>query len=249
MCKMPRFREAVWTGLFLLAACELPQMRESSTSHGGSWKKETVGSSVGGEPIAAWILPGASPGTLIIGGIHGDEPSSVELVMALRDHLLRRPEARAGRRVILVPRANPDGLRRDTRGNSRGVDVNRNFPARNFRENSAGGPHPLSEPETRALAQTIRKHGPVCILSVHAPLSCVDPDGGASTVALARQMSALGGLPLRNLPEHPGSLGSYVSQELGLVMITYELKHRYRLEPGSLYGHIQALTFAIRAGE
>jgi protein MpaA len=184
---------------------------------------------------------------LILGGIHGDEPSSSELVLALQRHLLARPGARWGRKVVLVPAANPDGLRLGTRENSRGIDLNRNFPAANFTGARRGGRHPGSEPETRALLRALAEHEPSLVVSVHAPLACVDPDGGPRAHAIARSMARAGGLPVGDLATLPGSLGSYVSTELHRIAITYELADR-RLPPDEVGRHVRALLVAIREG-
>src|SRR4051812_29423782 len=64
--------------------------------------------------------PAASPNgnlTLLIGGQHGDEPATVELLERFETSL--QP-------VAILSRANPDGIIAGTRYNARGVDPNRN---------------------------------------------------------------------------------------------------------------------------
>jgi murein peptide amidase A len=171
-----------------------------------------IGHSVEGRPIEAF---GDGP-LLVFGAIHGDEPGSAELCRRFL-----RPGA------IVVPVVNPDGLARNQKDNARGVDLNRNFPARNW---SPGHPPgyfpggaPLSEPETAALERLIEAHQPRVLVAVHQPFACVNWDGPAA--ALAGEMAAACGLPARASIGYPtpGSLGSLYGVDRGLPVITLEL--------------------------
>lgn len=212
---------------------------------------DEIGRSVEGRPIEALVFAGAAPPVLVLGGIHGDEPTSSALVEVLARTLAEHPEALCGRQVILIPRANPDGLAADTRGNARGIDVNRNFDTANFRGRGAGGVSAQSEPETQALVEALARWEPSAIVSVHAPLACIDPDGGQGSWDLAREMARFSPLPVRDLPAHPGSMGSYVGLELGLKIVTYELDAKYvpheHIE-AYLQPHVAPLLAAIRHG-
>jgi protein MpaA len=158
---------------------------------------------------------------ILIGGIHGDEPAGGPLLDRLADHLRANPRLLEGRRVVILPRANPDGLARGTRFNSHGVDLNRNFPASNFRASKRSGPIPLSEPESRVLRQVLETFRPARVLSLHQPLACVDWDGDG--IDLAYMMARHSRLPVRKLGGRPGSLGSWVSRDLAAPIITFEL--------------------------
>src|SRR5215831_16387944 len=73
---------------------------------------ETLGVSVEGRVLRAWRLgAGAAPPLLVVGGVHGDEPSSVGAVAELGQRLRAGTVAAAGP-VWLMPRLNPDGLAR-----------------------------------------------------------------------------------------------------------------------------------------
>lgn len=185
-----------------------------------------LGRSVLGRPIEAIVFEGEHGSVMILGGIHGDEPLSSTLVERLAAHLRAHPQDCAGRTIVVIPRANPDGLAAGTRWNARGVDVNRNFSTRNFAAASRHGQVPLSEPESGALVAAIARYRPSCIISVHAPLNCIDADGGAASRRLAQQIARVSPLPLKDLPAHPGSLGSYAGSDLGLQMVTYELDRK-----------------------
>ncbi|MCA9291548.1 MAG: DUF2817 domain-containing protein, partial [Phycisphaerales bacterium] len=131
------------------------------------------------------------------------------------------PARRRGRTVVLVPRANPDGMHEGMRGNRRGVDLNRNFPARNRRERATSGAAALSEPEARVLHDVLVRFRPARIVSLHEPLACLDYDGPGMSLAVA--MSSVCPLPVRRLGGRPGSLGSFAGEDLGIPIITMEL--------------------------
>jgi protein MpaA len=119
--------------------------------------------------------------------------------------------------------ANPDGMAENLRENSRGVDLNRNFPAGNWGEMEVKvhGETPLSEPEYRVLMQLVCHYFPDRIVSIHQPLDCVDYDGPAEE--LAQAMAGVCPLEVKKLGGRPGSLGSFVGITLEKPIITLEL--------------------------
>lgn len=122
--------------------------------------------------------------TLLIGGMHGDEPATVLLLEDfLSCHLGSLAEP-----VAILPICNPDGYIRHSRYNARGIDLNRNC-AFNWHVESIepSGPSPWSEPETRGLRDYILSAKPARIVSLHWALAEIDADGHHST-ALAQAM-------------------------------------------------------------
>jgi len=234
----------LWSAL-ALAGCAAPADRSAATV-------QEIGTSARGLPIEARVFAGRAPAILVIAGIHGDEPAGTAIVEALDRRLSADPGARPARTVVLVPAANPDGLRRGTRTNAHGIDVNRNFPARGFVPSSRAGSRPASAPETRAILDAIASYRPAAIVSVHGPLDGLDPDGGAASEDLARRIAAAGPLRIRDLQAHPGSLGSWAGVDHGLAMVTYELD-RKRLPPAGsedyIEAHVRALLAAVGGGE
>lgn len=170
---------------------------------------------------------------LLIGGIHGDEYSSVSVVFKWMAILDRYHSGLFHWRIM--PVLNPDGLLRQPsqRMNANGVDLNRNFPSPSWAEESQHywvertgrnprrypGTAPASEPEAAWLVAEIERFAPDVIVSVHAPHSVVDFDGPADP---PRQ---LGNLHLKLLGTFPGSLGRYAGVHRGIPVVTIELAH------------------------
>ena len=192
-----------------------------------------------GRPLA-WTAFSAhaphAPRILVVGGIHGDEYSSISIVFSWIARL--RDEHDGARAWRLIPSSNPDGLleaRPAQRMNARGVDLNRNFEtaawgqeARRWWLDRTGGdprrqpgPAPASEPETRWLQDMLEAWRPDVIVSVHAPHALLDFDAVADTGVTAPDR--LGFLQLRPLGTYPGSLGRYGSLQLGVPVLTLEL--------------------------
>lgn len=170
---------------------------------------------------------------LVIGGIHGDEYSSVSIIFKWMKIL---NEHHSGLfHWKLVPLMNPDGLlrRKSQRMNDRGVDLNRNFPTPNWRTESHKywiqrtkrnprrypGPAPLSEPESRWLAKYIDEFKPDVIVSIHAPYGILDFDGPSAAP------NKFGKLRLNLLGTYPGSLGNYAGKHQALPVVTVELPY------------------------
>ena len=181
----------------------------------------TAGVSLGGRPIEFLTCGEGDTTVMIIATIHGDEPLGTPLLARLAQLLTLRSDVVEGRTLVLVPIANPDGYARVRRGNSRFVDLNRNFPAKNFQASDDHGPEPLSEPETQALHDLIEAMQPDRIISFHQPLGVIDYDGPGED--LARAIARQSTMPVRKLGARPGSLGSYAGEDLGIPVVTIEL--------------------------
>lgn len=197
-------------------------------------QSQTIGASVQGRAIelslfGPWpALAGNS--VLIIGGIHGNENSSVTVAQKLGQHL-RGGNLRPNRQTVaLIENANPDGFAQHSRNNSRGVDVNRNFPAKNFRPArggvSRGGTVAGSEPETQAIMRAIELVRPTLLIAIHSiddGKHCNNFDGPARRVAEA--MSRYNKYPVEATIGYPtpGSLGSYAGIDRQIGVITLEL--------------------------
>lgn len=183
---------------------------------------DILGYSVQQRPIELLTLGNGDEVILIIATIHGNEDAGTPLVYRLIDVLKQRPQLLAGRTVLIMPVANPDGMALRTRANATGIDLNRNFPAPNRVNNHTNGQEGLTEPESQILHELIVSRKPMRILTLHQPLICLDYDGPGE--AIARQMGMYCNLPVKKLGARPGSLGSFSGIELKTPIITMELK-------------------------
>lgn len=150
-------------------------------------------------------------------------------------------------RILIVPVANPDGHSVKRRLNRNGVDLNRNFPADNRRNQKRYGDQALSEPESRALHGLIEAQQSDVMVSIHQPVTCVDYDGPESAKILAKRMADACNLPLKKLGSRPGSLGAYFGETLRRPIITLELPPLTPKDPSKLYARYgEALWEAVR---
>jgi len=180
-----------------------------------------------GQNIYYWQLGDSSTATLIFGAFHGDEQAGFHLVLQLADTLFAHPE-RIRKGVILVPVANPDGLLAATRVNSRGVDINRNFPTENWtpvysKKNNYPGPEAGSEKETAVIMQMLDQFKPRQIISIHDALRMNNYNGPAKE--LADLLSGYNGYPATADVGYPtpGSFGNYGGEERQIPLVTLEL--------------------------
>ncbi len=180
-----------------------------------------AGMSVEGRPIMYSVLGQGPDVTFIMATIHGDESAGTPLVNYLSKYLNQHQELLLGRKVVVLPIANPDGLAKNTRHNANDVDLNRNFIADNRTNDENSGPSALSEPEAHIINDLISQHKPDRIVSIHQPYGCIDYDGPGEF--LAHQMASYCDLPVKKLGARPGSLGSYAGLELGIPIITFEM--------------------------
>ena len=165
---------------------------------------------------------------LVFGMIHGDEPLSGEMALEWAERL-KTIEHRNSWRI--VPMLNPDGLKRKTRMNAHSVDLNRNFPTKDWVAEAMPfwkktgkedprrypGDNAASEPETRCAIAQIKEFKPDFIVSVHTPYKVLDFDGPQMKFPRYKD------LPWRSLGNFPGSLGRYMWRDYQVPVLTVEL--------------------------
>jgi protein MpaA len=219
-------------------------------------RKDVMGKSVEGRELSIQVFQGSRvqgfKTIVVFGGFHGDEPKSVYVVERLIEELQARRrgnEARRQRRNadtitilpnyhitksirwVLMPSVNPDGHERRTRRNANKIDINRNFPTKNWevgnpRSRMFSGFEPASEPETRAVIRVIDKYKPTAIITIHSinrSRFCNNFDGPGRE--LARRLSRHNKYPVTSTIGYPtpGSFGTWAGVERGIPTITLEL--------------------------
>lgn len=201
-------------------------------------------SSVNGTPLMVTEFPPLKDKkslgrVLIVGGIHGDELTSISTTFRWIEKLNKFHSGLFHWHII--PAMNPDGLlkRSAERTNENGIDLNRNLPSKDWTNNALAywqskgnsdprrypGKSPNSEPETHWLVDEINIFKPDVIISVHAPYGVVDFDAPKLNTA----PKSLGKLHLNLLGTYPGSLGNYAGINNNIPVITLELPHAWEM--------------------
>jgi len=164
---------------------------------------------------------------LIIGCFHGDEPQGKYLI---EEYLKQTPDTK----LMFIPCLNEYGVENNVRTNANGVDLNRNFPTKNWviskKDNFYGGSAPASEEETKFIIDVVEKYKPKIILTLHAPYKVVNYDGDAKE--LSEKISEIIGYPVEESIGYPtpGSFGTWAGIERNIPTITLELDEEVNVE-------------------
>lgn len=210
-----------------------------------------LGDSLAGRPIEMHVFGQGRPVIFIFGGIHGSEPGSVYVAERLIELLAAEPAHFAGRTVAIAPNTNPDAYETRRRTNLNRVDLNRNFPASNFKAAHLYGDTPASQPETRAIIHAVKTLQPDAIISLHAITGgreCNNYNGPARP--LAELLSRYNGYPVTGDIGYPtpGSFGTWAGHDLQIPTVTLELP-RGEHKPLSWQNNREALLAFIRTVE
>ena len=163
---------------------------------------------------------------LVIGVFHGDETQGEYFINSyLKKNTI------SNNNVFYIPKLNPSKKRK----NSNNVDLNRNFPTKNWtlgdpKSDYFGGYKPNSEKETQFLVQLINKHDFSAIITIHSPYKVVNYDGPAKN--LAEVASRIIGYPTSNDIGYPtpGSFGTYCGVERQIPTLTIEIDEEENME-------------------
>jgi len=167
-----------------------------------------IGYSVEGRTINLYSFGQGELHYLIVAGIHGGyEGNTVDLANQFLVYLNAHPATvPSGVTLYIIPDMNPDAVARGrnagARVNANGVDLNRNFPTRNWvadwdhsncwnERPTTGGNSRGSEPETRAVVNFILGHRIEAMISYHSAALGVFPGGDPWQPASERLASAL----------------------------------------------------------
>ena len=157
-----------------------------------------------------------NPSVFVIGVFHGDEPQGEFLI----NEYLKKVE---NTNILFLPRLNSS----NTRTNPNGVDLNRNFPTKNWKLSEKneffGGEKPASEKETQFIIEVVEKYNPKIILTLHAPYKVVNYDGPRTEVV--DKISKIMKYPIEESIGYPtpGSFGTWAGVERSILTITLEL--------------------------
>ncbi len=202
-------------------------------------------------PVWAYEFGQGACHVLILGGVHGDETEGVIAAQGLLSHFLGGfPYAF---RLTLVPAFNIDGVLAKSRGNSRGVDLNRNLPTKDWSPHVATprynpGPFAMSEPENLALATFIENENPQVILSLHSWHPVLNVNGACEP--FAQRISEHTGYRVEGTIGYPtpGCLGTFAGLERKSPTLTYEIE-RGLGAPEILSIHVPAILEALKVYE
>lgn len=179
---------------------------------------------------------------LIIGVFHGDEPIGELLIRRFIDksgidvELLKN-------NVLFIPCLNQSGRILNSRKNGNGVDLNRNFPCKNWvlidkNDDYYGGIEKASEKEVKFLCELIENNNIDFILTIHQPYNIVNYDGPREeTYKIAEEIAKITELPIcENIGyPTPGSFGTYAGIEKNIPTITLEWGESHDIYLNNVY--------------
>lgn len=206
-----------------------------------------IGYSVEGRPILAYIFGNGGTSILYTGSIHGNELSAKYLMDAWVNELeLNIQNIPSGRKIIVIPTLNPDGVAANRRNNSNNVDLNRNFPVSDWQTDiyspanqlipGGGGVTPLSEPESQAIAAFSIALSPRLTMSYHGSAGYAIGNQYGDSSGLAASYSQLTGYSnmtgVVGAFSYPitGTYDDWLGEEEGLTSVLVELSSNSNAE-------------------
>ena len=163
---------------------------------------------------------------LIIGVFHGDEFQGEYFI----NSYLKQDNTPSKNEIHYIPRLNKN----NKRVNLNNVDLNRNFPTKNWvkskKDDYFGGEEPNSEKETKFLVDLIEKEKYDAIITIHSPYKVINFDGPA--LELSKEIQKFLGYKITNDIGYPtpGSFGTYCGLERNIPTITIEIDETEELE-------------------
>ena len=176
-------------------------------------EKQVLTRSTEGREVDFYVVGEGALKILLVGGTHGNEVGTVKLMRHILCWLNDNPQALSNLTVQIIPCLNPDGFAlaqknpdyfnggRIGRFNGRNVDLNRNYPTKNFQSQSDWnhgknyqertkvfcGEKGASEPEIKALTELVAKEDIELVIAFHS----AGRDVMANKQPLAREVAKL----------------------------------------------------------
>ena len=160
----------------------------------------------------------------VMASLHGDETQSITLVDQLARYVSGHADEFRDATVLFIRTPNPDGQAAKTPYNVRHVDLNRNFPASNWKliQSKHTGDKPGSEVETRAIVRLISEFRPARLIHIKdgSGGGFVNHDGGLRE--LAQEVARKSSLKVVQDLGHAttGSVESYTWTQLHVPSLT-----------------------------
>jgi protein MpaA len=181
----------------------------------------TLGASRAGTPIQACRLRGSVDSArrtlLVVGSMHGNEQAGIGIATRMRNLDVTGKAAN----VWVIDTINPDGTAANTRANSAGVDLNRNFP-------TSGTPIASTQPEARALMAALPRIQPTEVVVFHQHMNLIDcaPFRPLTlTVALRDLTGYRAPMPSPCLPGYVGTFTAWADRTYSWTSaVTFELE-------------------------
>ncbi len=172
------------------------------------------------------------PNIFFLGVFHGDETEGEYAIRKFMAELEQNCPKNCRYNLYFLPCLNPDGKELKTRFNANKVDLNRNYPTANFKNETQTLTYkkvkcgtPASETETKFMIDLVETYQPAMIISVHSDLHLIDYDGPARDLALM-YADKTGYKFVESVGyETPGSFGTWAGIEKQIPLITLETWH------------------------